>query len=58
MALRDIAPDEELTYDYGFDFTEWRKHPCRCGAPECAGYIVAQGLRWRVRRILAAERSR
>ena len=52
VALRDIAAGEELNYDYGFDFTEWRQHPCRCGAADCAGYIVAQGLRWRVRRAL------
>lgn len=55
VARRDIAPGEELNYDYGFDFAEWRQHPCGCRAPECTGYIVAQGLRWRVRRILAAE---
>jgi len=53
VARRDIAAGEELTYDYGFDLAEWRQHPCRCGAPGCAGYIVAEGLRWRVRRALA-----
>ncbi len=58
MALRDIAPDEELTYDYGFDYVEWRDHPCRCGTPECAGFIINTGQRWRVRRILAAERGK
>lgn len=55
VALRDIAPGEELSYNYGFDFTEWRDHPCRCGAENCIGYIVNRTLRWRVRRALAAE---
>jgi len=58
MALRDIAPDEELNYDYGFEYSEWRDHPCRCGAPKCVGFIVNVGQRWRVRRILAGERRR
>lgn len=55
VAIRDIAEGEELSYDYGFDFDNWRDHPCRCGAPDCFGYIVKRNQRWRVRRIL--ERS-
>jgi SET domain-containing protein len=51
VALHDIAMGEELGYDYGFDFTDWQEHPCRCGTAACAGYIVKQGQRWRVRRI-------
>lgn len=50
VARRDIAPGEELTYDYGFSLAESRHHPCRCGAAECVGVIVERGQRWRVRR--------
>jgi SET domain-containing protein len=50
VALRDIAPGEELTYDYGFSLSEGRNHRCRCGAAECVGFIVAKGQRWRLRR--------
>jgi uncharacterized protein len=50
VAQRDIAPGEELTYDYGFSFLESRHHPCRCGAETCAGFIVEQAQRWRLRR--------
>ncbi len=50
VALRDLAPGEELTYDYGFPFADARLHPCRCGAAECAGFIVAKSQRWRLRR--------
>lgn len=50
VALRDIAPGEELTYDYGFSASVARDHPCRCGAPDCVGYIVARAQRWRLRR--------
>lgn len=36
VALRDIAPDEELTFDYAITTDEltWRM-PCRCGQPTC-----------------------
>lgn len=38
MALRDIAPGEEITYDYGFvaDVAE----VCACGSPKCRGLII------------------
>jgi hypothetical protein len=56
VARRDIAAGEELNFDYGFGYSEWRDHPCRCGAPKCVGFIVTTGQRWRVRRVLAKER--
>jgi SET domain-containing protein len=46
-AIRDIAPGEELTYDYQYerDGTEdekWEKiYVCKCGAPTCRGTILA-----------------
>lgn len=50
VARRDIAPGEELSYDYGFPIAEGRDHPCRCGAPDCVGIIVHRRQHWRVRR--------
>lgn len=41
VATRLIQPDEELTYNYGFDLEEYSDYPCACGSPECVGYIVA-----------------
>lgn len=41
-ALRDIHPGEELTFDYGFDVECFEDHPCRCGKPECIGFIVSR----------------
>lgn len=55
VARRDLAAGEELTYDYGFDYEDWRDHPCRCGTTDCAGYIVNKAQRWRVRRVLAGK---
>ena len=46
-ALRDIAPGEELNYDYGL-ILEGRltakvkkMFECRCGAPQCRGTMLA-----------------
>lgn len=55
-AKRDIAAGEELTFDYGFDVSNWRDHPCRCGSKKCVGYIVAKSQRWRLRKLLAKAR--
>jgi SET domain-containing protein len=41
-AMRDINSGEELTFDYGFDVDCYEDHPCRCGKPECIGYIVSR----------------
>lgn len=54
VAKRDIKKGEELVYDYGFDLENWRDHPCRCGTPDCVGFIVKKNQRWRVRRLIAA----
>lgn len=56
LARRDIVAGEELTFDYGYGFSLWENHPCRCGASRCVGYIVNSGQRWRVRRILRVRR--
>jgi uncharacterized protein len=50
VALRDIAAGEEVTFDYGYDLDDYREHPCHCGAPGCAGFIVAAELRDHVRK--------
>lgn len=57
LARRDIAAGDELTFDYGYGFSLWEDHPCRCGAARCVGYIVNSAQRWRVRRILRERRK-
>ena len=42
VALRDIEPGEEITFNYGYDLEGYEDHPCRCGAPNCVGYMVAE----------------
>ncbi len=46
--IRDVAPDEELLYDYAYILEERhtpaakRRFPCYCGAPSCRGTILAR----------------
>jgi uncharacterized protein len=49
VALRDLKAGEEATFDYGYDLEDYRRHPCRCGAPDCVGYIISAELRETVR---------
>ena len=42
VARRDIAPGEELVFDYGYDLEDAHDYPCRCGAARCRGCIVAE----------------
>jgi SET domain-containing protein len=56
IAKREIPEGAELTFDYRYGFSNWREHPCRCGTDRCVGFIVAAEYRWRVRKILKAER--
>lgn len=51
-ALRDINPGEELSFDYGFDVDCYEDHPCRCGKPECVGYIVGRAQWPELKKIL------
>lgn len=37
VALRDIAPDREITFDYGWE--RFEPMPCRCGEEHCTGNI-------------------
>jgi hypothetical protein len=41
VANRDVRAGEELTFNYNYDLEEYREHPCRCGAANCLGFILA-----------------
>lgn len=46
VALRDIAPGEEVTFDYAMsDGSPYDEFECRCGAPQCRGRVT--GNDWR-----------
>jgi SET domain-containing protein len=58
VAARQIAPHEEITFDYGYTFRDGLHHPCCCGSPNCVGYIIAKHQRWRLRRWWTKEAER
>ncbi|MEO6033896.1 MAG: SET domain-containing protein-lysine N-methyltransferase [Verrucomicrobiota bacterium] len=41
-SLRAIRPGEEITFNYNYEWADYKEHPCRCGASDCVGYIVAE----------------
>lgn len=57
VAIRDLQAGEEITFNYGYDLDEYRDHPCRCGAPGCVGYIVAEEFHPQLRRQAAPGSS-
>jgi uncharacterized protein len=54
--LQDIKKGEELFINYGFDLDEYAKHPCKCGAPNCVGHIVAEEHWPKLKEILAQQK--
>jgi uncharacterized protein len=44
VTLEEIPAGGELTFNYGYDLEEYKDYPCRCGAPNCVGYIIAADL--------------
>jgi SET domain-containing protein len=41
VAMRDVAPDEELTIDWATNDGDYRM-ACRCGSPRCRGTITGK----------------
>lgn len=56
-ALREIKAGEELSFNYGYDLQDYEDHPCRCGAPSCIGFMVAEEHFDDVRRAEARKRG-
>jgi SET domain-containing protein len=57
VAVRDIKVGDELTFNYGYDLDAYRDYPCRCGAVDCLGFIVAEEFFPTVRSQLALRGS-
>jgi SET domain-containing protein len=47
VAMRDIQPDEEITFDYAMsDGTPYDEFDCMCGSLDCRGYV--SGSDWKL----------
>lgn len=51
-ATCDIQEGEEILYNYGYALEHFLRHPCKCGKPNCVGYIVAVEDRIKLKKIL------
>lgn len=58
VATREIAPGEEILFDYGFGLAESLGRPCRCGSSRCTGRIVAEPLRPLLKKLLRPKTIR
>jgi len=57
LATRTIRKGEEVLYNYNYDLVDAFDNPCRCGAENCAGYIVDDDY-WPKLRKLIEKRAR
>ena len=58
IARRELREGEELSFNYGYGSGDYEDHPCRCGASECLGYMVAEEHFEDVRRKEARKREK
>tara|TARA_B100001248_G_scaffold261186_1_gene251513 strand:+ start:4431 stop:4967 length:537 start_codon:yes stop_codon:yes gene_type:complete len=51
-SLKNIKKDDELSYDYGYEFDkdDYVDHICLCGSKNCIGYIISSDDRQKFRR--------
>ena len=46
-------------YLKGFGFDEnFKQFPCKCGAPNCCGYIIREESRWRIHKKFAMSKKK
>lgn len=43
-SIKKIRKDEELSYDYGYEFDkdDYTDHVCKCESKKCIGYIISR----------------
>jgi hypothetical protein len=56
FALRDIAPGEELVWDYNL-YDDEDPAPCYCGSPKCRGTMYSREWMAKMRRRKARKRK-
>ncbi len=44
VAIRDVEPGEELTFNYGYSIENYHDYPCKCRSNKCIGFMVAEEL--------------
>jgi hypothetical protein len=44
VAIRDIEPGEEITFNYGYSIENYNDYPCKCGSNKCIGFMISEEL--------------
>lgn len=57
VSTKDIKQGEELTINYGYDSESYKDFPCKCGSPNCIGYMVAEEYFEKVKKELKKNSS-
>ncbi len=55
---KPIKKGEEILIDYGYALEHFADHPCRCGAEQCAGFIVAKSDRAKLKKMRNGKKSK
>ncbi len=58
VATQNIKTGDEILYNYGYALEHFMDHPCRCGSPNCVGYIVAKEDRIKLKKILRQKKRK
>jgi len=58
VAVKDISPGDELTFDYGYALENALDHPCKCGSSSCVGYIVNSADRPKLKKMLRKKKKK
>lgn len=53
-----IKKGEEILIDYGYALEHFADHPCKCGAPKCAGFIVAKCDRTKLKKMRNGKKAK
>ena len=58
-SIKDLKKNEELTYDYGYEFDkeDYKDHKCKCGSKNCIGYIISSDDWSKYKRFLKRKRN-
>ena len=51
VTCKPVKKGEEILIDYGYLLEHFADHPCRCGAENCAGFIVAENERAKLKKM-------
>jgi len=56
QAIEVIKKGEEITVDYGFTYSNNYMYACKCGSPNCLGYMCTESERPKLKRLITMRK--